>query len=1689
MQLGDSRYNLIAAYYKYSFSLNFALELDQYTNDARFFHRLFERGTLYEVQLFLDFEDWRMGSRGFSWYGSLPPHQIGSLSIVKARANPASIRGAHFWPFNQASLGPDVPCYLSERNQGLVLDRSLHFAQVSQQEDLIDDLQGRIDWLSNNIEFATMGPLLRSRKDVKENISWVIADFRNWWQNEIVELKELNSSQCVGRRCGIMFNTSSLELTGAITGKGEVKKTLSGTEVALFTFNSIYLGPELEVKVVGQRALSLLSKTSAIINTTIQVNPGTLGGFQGGGSVARLASDALSDEPQAVYICDLGNYCSFNESDPDSVRLFHEPLLTNNVNGPGSGSLRIHSFVVKTSSADIREIQTITTSAQNGQTLSGGFVLMFKTYSTPIIPHDISPLELKSIIEDNLNIMNPYSGPVFSNREKVTSPAGVGIVNVTRSDPDSQEGFTWTITFTTSIGNIEQLRVKSFLFGIKAKVFTATVRDGNEIGGSFILNFQGIKTAPIPAAATATEFARKLRELPIVQTVFVRRTDPTGNCDDGLCSNGPYPARGLLWTIYVTTEVDNVTPTSPTSPLAQHEAEHYKFSADASKLMGWNSSIQIFQGTTASPDYPQNLLNVTIPFSLAYGGAGGSYGGSGGKGYGENLVGTVYNDIKISDLIGGSGGCMSTADPFQINALLGRTNGRGGHGGGALEIVAANDLTIGSRGRLIARGGDGEQTSEGGGGGGSGGAIVLASGTVIVVQGELDVSGGNGGYGGEIFDAAMAGGGGGGGRIAIYADSITTKQATIKFDGGACGVYKTYVDHDVLVSHIRADFALALLLDSERLGSVIIAHIQNAFPNALVDLYESISDVKATSTQNVFFTTALVKVTFLDVPANDTSIKILSVASILQSIIGTNIAEVVYLHGSIISYEHSHLVMHDELRTNCLNHGDQGTYYTEALMTSSMFVGSTYSAESTSKGLFLSNRETTNTTSGSSREAPFSANGPIVPFEPSRPSRITYYTKTDAVPIESKKTDYGSLFSLISRGESGLNISNVIGVYFGSTIMHGANFGSAVDEKVFLKRLVTIDPYPNIGRWYKVDIKIQWDNHTYLVSLNDTIVTYNQPFKGDDVDGIRLSVTRAVDVWFDEIYVGFDNTMEFSCPITSRTGTSTVAPVQRGWSFDEVHGGNSNGYTEYNVMTRHYNFLDTTGSIPFDGQGAVKDFQDIKLQYADGDYPLTQGKIHAGALVYLTNSSRTIQDPLQASATLDSPVGLWSTGATAGNLGDGRQFWYTEYNYESKLTSELNGGVVACSSQDLISWRFEGIVFHYVNLSDMVFGKEGPFIVERPKVLFNPPTKEYVMWAAMDHKFNRSLAMSAIASSPFEDGPFLFRRSFYPDGNQTRDQVIFVNNENLPVLARTYYQTVEFVLPEAMMQPIWESAKSSSGIINFRSNYHRAYYDIGYDNYNDIFNQRWRKEDIVYRVICEDKITGERREVKSGTYNADGFICNDPQERKIVIGQGDPIITSRFVSPNNSENSWWRPTSVPAVEAQAWSANYRDGYCGIRKLNDDYDLNDPNLANFQPEVRDTCSNIADNPVHNAMPDKLIGILKVVLTRRAKFIAFSQLTPDYLDTTGYLSSFEGELESGNLISLLTELGQFGFGAGNSINSTFNPPKRSEYDTAVDYRRRFSQYILNFNDRATYSLACVLDGVCPVNFRDQLTAGQY
>ena len=122
----------------------------------------------------------------------------------------------------------------------------------------------------------------------------------------------------------------------SITYQGAVHMTRGYTEVATFNFERVYLGRWVKVHTTGSRALSLLSRSSMIIDCPIVVEPGTLGGFPGG----RLPRDF-------------------------------------NFNGPGSGSVRVFEKTITTRAPNVDEVQRITTYATPGENIAGGFTLKY----------------------------------------------------------------------------------------------------------------------------------------------------------------------------------------------------------------------------------------------------------------------------------------------------------------------------------------------------------------------------------------------------------------------------------------------------------------------------------------------------------------------------------------------------------------------------------------------------------------------------------------------------------------------------------------------------------------------------------------------------------------------------------------------------------------------------------------------------------------------------------------------------------------------------------------------------------------------------------------------------------------------------------------------------------------------------------------------------------------------------------------------------------------------------------------------------------------------------------------------------------------------------------------------------------------------------------------------------------------
>lgn len=136
----------------------------------------------------------------------------------------------------------------------------------------------------------------------------------------------------------------------------------------------------------------------------------------------------------------------------------------------------------------------------------------------------------------------------------------------------------------------------------------------------------------------------------------------------------------------------------------------------------------------------------------AGGGGFGSPGGTGGLGD-NNAVGMQSSNP------GGPGGTSVTAPAIIRGGCAGGTGGvgfggapAGGNSGGALLLLSATSITIGSNGGIYAGGAGGlaGQMGErsGGGGGGSGGLVALDAPTVLV-EGRVAANGGGGGEGSD----------------------------------------------------------------------------------------------------------------------------------------------------------------------------------------------------------------------------------------------------------------------------------------------------------------------------------------------------------------------------------------------------------------------------------------------------------------------------------------------------------------------------------------------------------------------------------------------------------------------------------------------------------------------------------------------------------------------------------------------------------------------------------------------------------------------------------------------------------------------------------------------------------------------------------------------------------------------------
>ena len=134
---------------------------------------------------------------------------------------------------------------------------------------------------------------------------------------------------------------------------------------------------------------------------------------------------------------------------------------------------------------------------------------------------------------------------------------------------------------------------------------------------------------------------------------------------------------------------------------------------------------------------------------------------------------------------------------------------------------------------------------------------------------------------------------------------------------------------------------------------------------------------------------------------------------------------------------------------------------------------------------------------------------------------------------------------------------------------------------------------------------------------------------------------------------------------------------------------------------------------------------------------------------------------------------------------EGTYYWYGEHKGDSTyrlpwvVTWECwradAGGVACYSSTDLKNWKFEGLVLP--STPDEPDSDLHPSqVIERPKVIYNDKTGKFVMWMHIESPdYEKAHAGVAISDTP--TGKFTYLGSFKPNGQDSRDQTVFKDDD------------------------------------------------------------------------------------------------------------------------------------------------------------------------------------------------------------------------------------------------------------------------------------------------------------------------
>lgn len=121
---------------------------------------------------------------------------------------------------------------------------------------------------------------------------------------------------------------------------------------------------------------------------------------------------------------------------------------------------------------------------------------------------------------------------------------------------------------------------------------------------------------------------------------------------------------------------------------------------------------------------------------------------------------------------------------------------------------------------------------------------------------------------------------------------------------------------------------------------------------------------------------------------------------------------------------------------------------------------------------------------------------------------------------------------------------------------------------------------------------------------------------------------------------------------------------------------------------------------------------------------------------------------------------------------DGSYWWYGE---SLKTPTLSDHGINCYHSKDLLNWVNVGSVLNQqqIHIKDL----KGPYVIERPRVVYNPKTKLYVMWFHLDSG-NYTYRCLGMATSPSPNTTFTFIDGLQLGGIPSYDMSLYEDKRN-----------------------------------------------------------------------------------------------------------------------------------------------------------------------------------------------------------------------------------------------------------------------------------------------------------------------